>query len=154
MSFMKKLTFFSLIGLLFLSTIISCSDDDEDIDEREQYVGSWNVNEVGSITLFQNGSSIGTVPIDTTFSISITKSGDNGLNMDGTVYFINGNSLSTDPESITETSDGINIVGTQTSSGTLSTDVITLRNDITGTWSASSGDNGNLSGSSTATLTR
>ncbi len=74
--------------------------------------------------------------------------------IDGKLFFVNGNNLSSDPESITETDNGVVIVGTATYSGKLSSNIITINSSITGTWSNSNGANGNLSGTSVNTLTK
>ena len=156
---MKKYFLIAIIGLLFVgTTMTSCKKEEEEpaptVDVRDQYVGTWNYKEIGSITLYQAGSSIGTVPIDESGTADISKSGENGLMIDGKLFFVNGNNLSSDPESITETDNGVVIVGTATYSGKLSSNIITINSSITGTWSNSNGANGNLSGTSVNTLTK
>ena len=156
---MKKYFLMAVIGLLFVgTTMTSCKKEEEEpaptVDVRDQYVGTWNYKEIGSITLYQAGSSIGTVPIDESGAADISKSGENGLMIDGKLFFVNGNNLSSDPESITETDNGVVIVGTATYSGKLSSNIITINSSITGTWSNSNGANGNLSGTAVNTLTK
>ncbi|RTL14376.1 MAG: hypothetical protein EKK56_01325 [Flavobacteriaceae bacterium] len=152
---MKKIKFLilMLVGLTFFS-LTSCSNDDEATDPRDQYVGTWNATTTGSLTLFQNGQSVGTAPLNETRTISISKSGSNALIIDGKTYTVNGNNLSSTPTPLTETSNGITIVATENSSGTLGSNIINFNNTITGTWNATNGASGNLSGNAVTTLTR
>lgn len=153
---MKRFKFLILV-LIGLSTIslTSCSKDDDTVeDARDEYVGTWNYTELGSLSLYHNGRNIGSIPIDTTGSMSITKSGENDLIINGKRFMVNGTHLSSDPESVTETSDGVNIVATYTRSGTLGSNIITINSSVTGTWNNSHGASGNLSGSTTTTLTK
>lgn len=153
---MRRLRF--LVLVLIGSSIISltsCSKDDDTVEDiRNQYVGTWNYTELGSLTLYHNGQNAGTVPIDTNGSMSITKSGENDLIINGKRFTVSGTHLSSDPESITETTDGVNIVATYTRNGTLGSNIITINSSITGTWNNSYGASGNLSGSTTTTLTK
>jgi hypothetical protein len=156
---MKQIKFLTLllVGLFFIS-LSSCSNDDNDdnkvIDIRDQYVGNWNSTSSGSLTLFQNGQSIGTIPLNENGTVAISKSGSNALLINGSTYNVNGNNLSSNPTPITQTSDGVTIVGTELSNGTLGSNLITFNNSITGTWNATNGDSGNLSGAVITTLTR
>jgi hypothetical protein len=152
---MKQIKFLTLflVGLSFIS-LSSCSNDDESQDIRDQYVGTWNYNALGSATLFQNGQSVGTVPLNETGTVSISKSGSSALIIDGKTYIVNGNNLSSNPTPITQTSDGVSIVGTELSDGTLGSNIIVLNSSLTGTWNTASGASGNLSGSGITTLTR
>ena len=153
---MKQIKFLTLllVSLSFIS-LSSCSNDDNEAqDARDQYVGTWNSVTSGSLTLFQNGQSIGTVPINETNTVSISKSGSNALIIDGKSYIVNGTNLSSNQEPLTETSNGVNIVGTTVSNGTLGSNIIILNDAVTGTWNNSNGALGNLSGSVITTLTR
>ena len=153
---MKQIKFLTLllVSLSFIS-LSSCSNDDNEAqDARDQYVGTWNSISSGSLTLFQNGQSIGTAPLNETNTVSISKSGSNALLINGTTYIVNGTNLSSDPQPLTETSNGFNIVGTTVSNGTLGSNIITLNGAVTGTWNNSNGASGNLSGSVISTLTR
>jgi hypothetical protein len=153
---MKKIKFLTLVlvGLTF-SSLMSCSNDDDSVqDSRDQYVGTWNSTTTGSLTLFQNGQSIGTAPLNDSNTISISKSGSNALIIDGRTFTVNGNSLTSTPMPATQTSDGITVVLTVISSGTLGSNIINLNDTITGTWNASTGDSGNLSGNAATTLTK
>ena len=152
---MKQIKFLTLLLVsLSLISLSSCSTDDGIQDVRDQYVGTWNSVSSGSLTLYQNGQSVGTVPINETNTVAISKSGSNALIIDGTSYIVNGTNLSSNPTPVTQTSSGINIVGTEVSYGTLGSSIISLNNAITGTWNATSGASGNLSGSVITTLTR
>jgi hypothetical protein len=152
---MKQIKFLTLllVGLTFIS-LSSCSTDDGNQDARDQYVGTWNSISSGSVTLFQNGQSVGTVPINETNTVSISKSGSNALLINETIYIVNGTNLSSNPQPLSETSNGVNIVGTTVSNGTLGSNIITLNGAVTGTWNNSNGASGNLSGSVISTLTR
>ena len=153
---MKQIKFLTLllVSLSFI-TFSSCSNDDNEAqDARDQYVGTWNSISSGSVTLFQNGQSVGTVPIHETNTVSISKSGSNALLINETTYIVNGTNLSSNPQPLTETSNGVNIVGTTVSNGTLGSNIITLNGAVTGTWNNSNGASGNLSGSVISTLTR
>jgi hypothetical protein len=153
---MKHIKFLTLFFVaMSFTSLSSCSkDEDGNQDARDQYVGTWNSVSSGSLTLYQNGQSVGTVPINETNTVAISKSGSNALIIDGTSYIVNGTNLSSNPTPVTQTSSGINIVGTEVSDGTLGSSIISLNNAITGTWNATSGASGNLSGSVITTLTR
>lgn len=153
---MKQIKFLTLllVGLTFIS-LSSCSNDgDGSQDARDQYVGTWYSISSGSLTFFQNGQSIGTAPINETNTVSISKSGSNALLINETIYTVNGTNLSSNPKPLTQTSNGVNIVGTTVSNGTLGSNIITLNGAVTGTWNNSNGASGNLSGAVISTLTR
>jgi hypothetical protein len=153
---MKQIKFLTLmlVGLTFM-VLTSCSNDDNEAqDARDQYVGTWNAVTLGNATLFQNDQSIGTLPLDETATISISKSGSSALVIDGKTYIVNGNNLSSNPTPLTETTDGVSIVGTELSDGTLGSNIIILNSSLTGTWNETSGGSGNLSGNVITTLTR
>lgn len=138
--------------LLFFITVMilsftSCSKDDDSVtDTRDQYLGTWDYNQTGSLTLYQNGTILGTVPINESGTTDITKSGENGLKIGGRLYFVNGSNLSTDPQSYTSNENGVVIVGTDISSGNLGSNLVNINSSITGTWSNSNGASGNFSG--------
>ena len=150
---MKHLKFF-VFGLLFAGLIGFTGCKKENVDVRDQYVGTWQYKSVGSLTLYYNGESAGTVPIDETGTADISKSGDNDLIIDGQRFTVTGNNLTSNPESITETDNGVNIVGTATYSGQLGNNLITVNSSITGTWSNSDGYTGNFSGTVVNTFTK
>lgn len=152
---MKKALNFIVVLLIMSVGLTSCSKDDDAIhDNRDQYVGHWDYSQRGSLTLFYAGQSIGTVPIDENGTTNITKTGENGLKIGSKVFYLNGNRLTSDPDSFSETADGFNMVGTAVYSGTVSADIITINMEITGSWSNSQGASGNFSGTSVNTLTR
>jgi hypothetical protein len=154
---MKKLKFLTLllVGVSFFS-LQSCSkDDDPQVaqDPRDQYVGTWSKVSTGSLTLFQNGQSVGTVPINENGPITISKSGSNSLIIDGKTYTVSGSNVTSPPTPVTENANGVVIIATENSNGTLGSNII-LNNTATGTWNNSNGASGNLSGSYVTTLTR
>lgn len=148
--------FFKLLitGVLFLSLagVTSCKKDN--VDVRDQYVGTWQYKQTGSLTLFQNGQSIGTVPIDEKGTSYISKSGKSDLLIDQQVFSLNGTKLTSDPESITQTGSGVNMVGTAVYSGQLGSSILTINSSITGTWSNNNGGAGNFSGTIVQTMTK
>ena len=93
-------------------------------------------------------------PIDENGTSEISKSGENGLLFDAKLYTVNGNKLSSDPESISQTENGVSIVGKDLSSGQLGTNLITIDGCATGSWSNSDGATGNFSGSFVTTYTK
>lgn len=152
---MKKVLYLFAFVAFMSAGLTSCSkDDDGGGDLRDQYVGTWSGNQKGSMTLFHSGQSIGTVPIDEHLTVEITKVGENKLNIGGTNFTVSGNNLSAEPENITATSDGINMVGVATASGSLNGDVIVINSDVTGSWSSENGLSGNFSGTTVTTLRR
>ncbi|MGI6479648.1 MAG: hypothetical protein ACOX0M_09440 [Salinivirgaceae bacterium] len=143
--------------LLGVATLSGCKKEKEEVkvDKRDQYVGTWNYTQTGSMTLYHNGEAVYTVPMDGSGTMSITKSGENDLIIDGVKFTVNGNNLTAPTQSLTDASDGFNYVATiTTDNGTLAPNVITINNSITGTWNNSDGDTGNLSGTLTTILTK
>jgi hypothetical protein len=108
----------------------------------------------GALTLFSNGQTIGTIPVNDNSTITISKSGTDKLIIDGVTYFVNGTNLSSNPSPLTESSNGVNVVATVISNGTLGSNIINLNENITGTWNATNGTSGNLSGNAIGVLTR
>jgi hypothetical protein len=148
-----KILTLMLFGLTFF-LLTSCSNDDEATDIRNKYIGTWNATTTGSLTFYQNGQSVGTAPLNQSNSVTISKSGSNILIIDGKSYTVNDNSLSSSPTPINDNSNGVSIVGTENSNGTLGSNIINLNETITGTWNNSNGASGNLSGNAVTTLTR
>lgn len=151
---MKK-TFYLLTLTLFFIGSISCSkDDNASVDPRDQYVGRWEVSERGSFTIFQFGENIGTIPINNESVVHISKTGENGLKIGNISFTLNGNNLSANPQSETYNQEGVTMVGTSTYSGSVSSSIITITSDITGSWSNNQGASGDFSGSVISTLQR
>ena len=149
----KYFKLFTLITIIFsLINLSSCKK--EEVDDRDQYVGTWNYQETGALTLYSNGQSIGTIPIDNNGSLDITKSGSSDLMIDGTLCTLSGSNISVQAETLTSSEDGVTFIMTQTGSGVLGSNTISINLSITGTWNASDGTSGNLSGSYTRSLTK
>tara|TARA_B110000459_G_C16219715_1_gene320247 strand:+ start:85 stop:537 length:453 start_codon:yes stop_codon:yes gene_type:complete len=150
---MKKL----LVFLLAVVLLGSCKKKE---DSRDQYLGTWNFEGLGNITRYENGQILASTQIVGSGTLSITKSGDNDLlfledgQTEGRIYSVSGTNITSNPENGTETNNGINLVYTTFADGTLGPNLIIINVDINGTWNASNGTYGNLSGSSTTTLTR
>ncbi len=144
-----------IISLLLFSTLTvltACQKDEA--DPRDQYLGTWQYTQTGSLTLYYAGESIGTAPLSDNGSTEITKSGENDLLIDGQLYTVNGNKLTANPESINMTDEGVNMVGTALFTGQLSSNLIVINSTITGSWSESGGTSGNFSGTVVITLTK
>lgn len=146
-----------LTGLFIIGIagITSCKkDNNTTTDIRDQYVGTWQYQQTGNLTFYQNGQSIGTDPVNNNGSCQISESGDNDLIINSETFHVDGDKLTSDPQSITETENGVNIVGTETDEGQLGSNIITINSNITGTWNNTNGANGNFSGTMTETLTK
>lgn len=147
-----------MIGLLLIGmiTLVSCKK----VDQRDQYVGTWQYKLTGSTTIYQAGQIVGTAPADDNGNVSISKSGENdlyiqgGLYPNGQIFTITGNKISTGAYNVSETQNGVNMVGTEIDNGTLGANLIVIDGSITGTWNNSNNAYGNFSGSVTATLTK
>ena len=149
----KYFKLFTLITIIF-SFIFFSSCKKEEVDDRDQYVGTWNYQVTGALTLYSNGQSIGIMDLDDNGSLDITKSGESDLMIDGELFTVSGSNISMQPLTETSSEDGVTIIGTQTGSGVLGSNTISINLSITGTWNASDGTSGNLSGSYTMSLTK
>ena len=146
---MKKVTY-----LLFLLPLIFISCSKNEVDTRDDYVGTWNESSVGSMSLLLNGSIVSTTPLsDSQTGIEITKSGTNQLVIDGLPVTVSGSKLIIESNTQTETQDGITMTVTSKYSGTASKNVIVVNENYTGSWSMT-GMSGTISGSSVYTFTR
>ena len=149
----KHFKSFTLISIIFtLINLSSCKK--EEVDDRDQYVGTWNYQETGALTLYSNGQSIGTLPIDDNGSLEITKTGSSDLMIDGTLCTLSGSNIIVPAGTATSSEDGLTIIVTNTGSGVLGSSIITLNLSYTGTWNSDNGTSGNLSGSTTMSLTK
>jgi hypothetical protein len=154
---MKKSFLIVIIGMLSLGmSMNSCtSDDDANVDARDQYVGAWVMVSTGSVNFVEDGSIVGTTTADESESVNISKSGENDLLIDERIYSVNGFTLTSTPKIISD--DGTDPDFTSslilTTTGVLSSDSVTLVNEVTGTWT-SNGRNGTYSGVITETLTK
>ena len=147
----KTLKLFALLTVFVGLLATGCSK--EETDPRDQYVGTWQSTQTGSLIMYYDGQPIVTMPINETSSIVISKSGQNNLNIGGQIFTLNGNQLTASPESMNITEDGMNLVGTAIYSGQASPNLIVINSTITGSWSGA-GAAGNMSGSTTWTLTK
>ena len=146
---MKKVTY-----LLFLLLLIFISCSKNEVDTRDDYVGTWNESSVGSMSLLLNGSIVSTTPLsDSQTGIEITKSGTNQLVIDGLAVTVSGSKLSIESNTQTETQDGITMTVTSKYNGTVSKNMIVVNENYTGSWSMT-GMSGTISGSSVYTFTR
>jgi hypothetical protein len=154
---MKKSFLIVIIGMLSLGmSMNSCtSDDDANVDARDQYVGAWVIVSTGSINTLEDGSIIDTETVNETESVNISKSGENDLLIDGRLYSVNGFTLTSTPKIISDDGTDPDFTSSQiiTTTGVLSLDNFTLVNDVTGTWTFN-GRNGTYSGVVSETLTK
>jgi hypothetical protein len=152
---MRKKFLIVIIGMLSLGmSMNSCTSDDEDeTDTRDQYVGTWNLVAEGNINRIEDESILDTDSANETKSVNISKSGENDLLIDGNVYFVNGFILTSTPRIESGSDGGYTYSITYSTTGVLSSDSITLITDVTGTWT-DEGRNGTFSGLVTGTLTK
>jgi hypothetical protein len=154
---MKKNFLTVIIGMLSLvMSMNSCSSDDEDeTDSRDQYVGAWNLVSEGSINRLEDGSILDTESANETKSVNVSKSGEKDLVIDGDVYFVSVDGLFlTSTPIIDSGSDGSYIYSiTYSTIGTLSVDNFTLLTTVTGTWTDDD-RNGTFSGTVSGVLTK
>jgi hypothetical protein len=152
---MKKSFLIVIIGMLSLGmSMNSCtSDDDANVDARDQYVGAWDMVSTGSINTLEDGSIIATETVNETRSVNVSKSGENDLLIDGRLYFVNGFTLTGPPKITNDNGSNFTSSLTLTSTGVLSSDSVRLVDEATGTWTLDA-RNGTYSGVITETLTR
>lgn len=149
---MKKLFYFSsIIAILFIS---SCSKKD-DVDIRDQYIGTYSLQASISQDYFVNGQKVGTYTDEVSSgTVTVSKSGDNALLIEDEIYIVKGNQLTAEPESSDETyEDGLREILTIESSGQLGTGKITGKDTMSGTWSQD-GQTGTTTGEMNWTLTK
>jgi hypothetical protein len=154
---MKKL--FLLSALLPLLLLAGCSKDETATDPRDQYVGNYSYTEIGSLSINQGGSVLGTVPMNGGGNATITKSGEKELSINGMVMTLSGNKLLPVTGSFNENSSEHNISmnGTQTSQGTVAVGIITINHTISGVWTGQQGStsmSGTVSGTVVTTFTK
>jgi hypothetical protein len=136
--------------LLFLPFMFSsCSKNA--VDLRDDYVGSWSSNGVGSMSLTYNGSVIANMPTDTTGTVMLTKVGTDQLSFDGMTATLQGSKLIIPTKTQTQISDGMTMQETQTYTASATKGLITVIADTSGNWSTPDGTKGTISGSITYT---
>ena len=152
---MKKLLLLALLPMLLS---IGCSKD-EPTDPRDAYVGNYNYTMVGSISMNYAGGTIATVPLNESGQATVTKSGENELNIDGVIMTLSGNKLLpiTVPFNENDAATGFSMTGTVTLQGTVSAGIITINIIYSGTWAGSQGGtslSGTCSGTVVSTFTK
>lgn len=147
---MKKVIFL----LLFLPFMFSsCSKEEDAVDVRDDYVGTYNTSTIGSMSLINNGEVLTTLPLDETTTDVVTKQGTDGLDIGGLSATVAGSKLIIDTQTQTQTADGVTSQMTITFTGTVTKGLITITSKYTGNWSAS-GATGLITGSATSTFTK
>ncbi len=146
---MKKL----ILLLCFLPIFFAC--EETEIDEREQYVGEWNLQMIGNMSLVQGSSTVHTIPLSDNSVMDVEKSGyyGNELNIGGLVCVLSGNKLLFDIQTETQIQDGVTLQVTFTRSGSINSTIISIKEVYSGVWQTSSA-NGIITGSSNYTLTK
>jgi len=145
---MRKLFFL----LLLLPVIISC--EEEIVDERDAFIGTWDMEIVGNLLLLQDNELAYSLPLSNNLEIEISKFGPFGNEMMiGTrmICKLSGNKLSFEPESTVQSTNGLTLQLRITKSGVASNSIITIKESYTGVWLTSS-EKGAISGSSNYTF--
>lgn len=140
--------------LLFLISFIFVSCSKSEVDMRDDYVGTWNEEGTGSMSLISNGTALTTIPMDfPATSIEVTKTGTNQLIIDGETATVSGSKLSIASISQTETQNGVTMTVNASYTGSVSKTLMTVKETYSGNWSAS-GMSGTIGGSVVYTFTR
>jgi len=145
-----------VIYLLFLIpfVFISCSKDNKDVDQRDDYVGNWNQDAIGSLSLVQDGNLIATMPISANSTdLQVTKSGTDKLIIDGMSATVSGTKLIIESDTQTQTQNGLTMTVTTSYSGTLAKNMITIKEAYSGFWSQT-GFEGTITGNTVYTFTK
>ena len=108
---MKKSLFFVLMASVILG-FVSC---EQDVDPRDNFVGTYSFTQTGSATIHVNGVSAGSIPMNASGIMNCTKigtgnqvklTGDILADVDGTV---SGNTLILNPTTVNENSNGVSM---------------------------------------------
>lgn len=128
---MKK----TLLSLIIIVFIASCSK--KEVDVRDQYVGTWKFKTTGAINTYNNGQIAESLPVSDEGTLTISKSGENGLLIDSKEFMLEGDQLTADPEQIEfSTPQQAYIIATaKTTSGSVSANKILHKSSVEGTWS-------------------
>ena len=124
-----------MVILLFIGviSISSCTKT----DDRDQFVGQYSLNATGSYSMIVNGETY-TYPISrNNATLTIEKSSSDNVMFVTGFYnaeaLVTGNSIEIDPETSTETQDGVTVTMTLTHNrGTLSGSTLSFTSSITG----------------------
>lgn len=139
---MKK-TF--VLSLLMVLTILftACNVEDPIVDSRDAFVGQYNIVVTGSVT-FTSGTSSQVMPINDVGEITITKDVNSSALVNVSGYYnakatINGNAISIDRETVTQTQEGITTQMTLThSTGVLQGNTLLWESNVLATSSTGS----------------
>jgi hypothetical protein len=142
-----------ILALLIIPFIFSCFK--KDVDVRDQYVGTWKYNVTGGINTYNGSQILESFPLINDGSLTIAKSGENGLLIDKKEFTLQGDQLTTDPDQIELISPGqaFIIATAKIISGKVTATKITHTSSLTGTWTFGN-SRGPLSGELLVTLTR
>jgi hypothetical protein len=145
-----------LLSALLPMLLAGCSKDETETDPRDQYVGNYSYASVGSMSLNQGGATLGTVPLSGNGNATVTKSGDNELNIDGVIMTLSGNKLLPITQSLNENSAeyGVSMTGTITAQGTVAVGLITINMIYSGVWTNSQMQSGTVAGTAVTTFTK
>lgn len=145
---MKKL----FLLLFLIPTLFSC---EETIDQRDSYVGNWDVEVIGNMNLIQGSDIVYTIPISISSDMDVSKqsNSENELNIGGLICILSGNRLIFDAETETQSENGTTMQVTVNRSGTINSTLMSIKETYSGTWQTSN-QNGIISGSSNYTFTK
>ncbi|WP_149243258.1 hypothetical protein [Dyadobacter sp. 32] len=127
---MKK----TLLSLIIIVLIASCSK--KEVDIRDQYVGTWKFKTTGAIITYNNGQIAESLLVSDEGTLTISKSGENGLLIDGKEFTLEGDQLTSDPEEIAFSTpqQAYVVAKAKTTSGSVSPNKILHKSSVEGTW--------------------
>lgn len=136
---MKKIVNLLLVAFMVFA-VVSCKKDKE-VDQRDEFVGTYSFTQTGSASLFSQGTIIGTIPMDGAGKLICSKVGITGnqvkltgdivANVEGVV---SGNTLVLSPTTVTGSSSGYTVQYTiNYQPATKNGNTVTCLADVTGT---------------------
>lgn len=136
---MKKIVNLLLVAFMVFA-VFSCKKDKE-VDQRDEFVGTYSFTQTGSASLFSQGTIIGTIPMDADGKLICSKVGITGnqvkltgdivANVEGVV---SGNTLVLSPTTVTGSSSGYTVQYTiNYQPATKNGNTVTCLADVTGT---------------------
>ncbi|CAG5009429.1 hypothetical protein DYBT9275_04496 [Dyadobacter sp. CECT 9275] len=139
----------SLITILFIA---SCSK--KDVDVRDQYVGTWKYKSTGGVNTYNNGQIAESLPWNDNGTLTISKSGENGLLIDEKEFILEGDQLTADSDEMRfNTPLGASVLALAETTGEVSSGKITYTSSIEGTWTFGS-SRGPVAGEIVTTMTK
>lgn len=149
---MKKVFGFIVVTLV----LMSCGNN-ANVDLRDSYVGTYNVKSVGTINMMSGTNIAQSVPVSEDTTYTVTKVGTNQLNIGGRTATVDGNKLTFQAQTLTQSSSEYVMTQTMTQTGTLAANIIVINDTFSGTWSMSlmgTTMDGSITGTVTETCTK